>query len=132
MPPMNSGLAAVAMLLAVPAIAVASILAHFDRRERGDGWSTTFESLARTSFALRAVRMLRAHVCVLASFAGVLWVCQLSWLIDARDFVVGCSVLIAAALAVTLPWTTRRERRLLAHRAEYRRLLEDSRRMSET
>ena len=129
---MEIGLVATAMVLAAPAIAVASILAYFDRSERRDGMSTPFESLQRTHFALRAIRLLRAHVCVLAATAGLLWVCQLGWLIDARNFVVGYSVLVAAGIAGYLPWTTRRERHLLARSEEYRRLLEDRRRMHAT
>ncbi len=120
------------MLLASPAIVVASIFAHVDRSERRDRLSTPFESLLRTNFALRAVRMLRAHVCVLASFACVLWVCQSGGLIDARDFVVGYSVLVAVALAGYLPWTSRRERQLLARGEECRRLLLDRGRLNAT
>jgi hypothetical protein len=128
---METGLAAVALLLIAPAIVVASMLAHFDRVRR-DGSSMPFESLHRATFALRAVRLLRAHVCVLASFAFVLWVCQSGGLIDARNFVVGYSALVAAAMAAYLPWTTRRERQLLALREEWRQRLEDLRRMNET
>ena len=100
---MDIRLALLATALLFPAPWVAGVVARKPATE-------PFDELRRAHASLRAIRVARAHLCVLASYAVILWICQGGSLIDARSFVLAYTVMIVTACAAYLPWLRRLER----------------------
>jgi len=96
----SMALVAVVLLLVGPALAVAPLVSR----------------LTNADLALRFIRLARANVLVAASYAFVLWTCQLSGLIDAAAFTWTYTALCALAACAYLPWLTRQESRAHAER----------------
>jgi len=120
-------LSAAAMLVGMSVFAVGTVLAR--RRslrweeETPEGVLTV--ALRRADASLRAVRVGRWQVVIIASFVAILWAAQAMGLIHASGFLVFYS---AACVVTVIPyfiWLGRREKRVVAERAACRKLLED-------
>jgi len=118
---------AVILLLGSPALAAAAWLAR--RRELPcDAESPPHllnDGERHADMSLRLIRSARAHAFVALSYTVVLWVCQATGLIDARDFVWFYTLISVVAAAAYLPWLARHERRVNEQRQNCRRLLKD-------
>jgi hypothetical protein len=117
------------LLFAAPAFAVAAVLARNRQLEPALAAPphAFVDALSRAEFALRLIKVARAHVCVLAVHALVMWICQAGGLIDAPHWVAGYLVIVAVSLAGYLPWLGRRERDAGVRCGDLRRRLRETR-----
>jgi hypothetical protein len=118
-------LSAVILLIAAPMLGIAIVLA----RRPGLTWHTeTPESLLqvgilRADSTLRAMRVARWHIGIIAGFIAVLWLLQASGHIDARRFLIFyTSVCFVISLAGWW-WMRWRTRSVVRERAVYEKLL---------
>ena len=120
----SMGLGAVVLLLVGPALTVAPLVS---RREitgiEADKPARLSEDLRRSDLALRFIRLARANVLVAASYAFVLWTCQLGGLIDAPAFTWSYTGICALAALAYLPWLARQEIRAQSERQVRRQRL---------
>jgi hypothetical protein len=122
-------LSACVLLLAAPALAIATLSA----RRAGLRWDeSTPETILqigirRTEGSLRAIRIARWHIAVIAGFVTVLWVLQFLGGIDAQRFLSIYTLICIAISSVALVWFARRERQLHNEQAACVRLLDDLR-----
>ena len=121
------GLAAAVMLIAMPAFAVGTVLARKDslRWEDETPEGVLAVALRRADASLRAIRVGRWQVAIIAGFVATLWVTQVIGLIDARGFLVFYSAVSAATVIPYVIWLGRRETRVRGERAACGKLLED-------
>jgi hypothetical protein len=121
------GLSAIVLLLATPAFALAAILIRKDTlrwdEETAEGVLTA--GLRRANASLRAIRVGRWHVVVIAVFVAVLWVMEAMGLIAALRFLVFYTSVCAAILIPYLKWLAWRERRVRGEREACQRLLNE-------
>ncbi len=121
------GLSAAVMLIAMPTFAVVTVLARKDslrwEEETPEGILTV--ALRRADASLRAIRVGRWQVAIIAAFVATLWVTQMIGLIDARGFLVFYSAVSAATVIPYVVWLGRREIRIRGERAACGKLLED-------
>lgn len=120
-------LSAAVMLLAVPAFAVAAIVARKGslRWEDETPQSVLRVGLRRADASLRAIRVGRWHMVVAVAFVAVLWLLEWTGLIQARRFLLFYTALMATALGAQVAWMRWRERQVRAQRAVCKRLLDD-------
>ena len=118
---------AVTLLLGSPAMAAAAWLAR--RHPPPCGAESPPHLLndaeRHAEMSLRLIRSARAHAFVALSYAGVLWVCQLSGLISAREFVWFYALVSVFAAAAYLPWLALHEGCAHEQRHNCRRLLKE-------
>ena len=107
-----AAIAAVALLLGCPAIALFAVLAS---------------PASPLPASLALVRFVRAHVCMAGSWGVVLWFCQWGGLFNLPQFAIYYSVAVAVSLAAYLPWLSREERRIRARAEDARRAIQDAR-----
>jgi len=118
-------LSAVAMLLTAPALCVASVMA----RSPSLAWSDeTPESLlgvgiSRAESSLRAIRIGRWHIAIIASFVALLWAVEAVGFIRAIDFLIFYTAICLAVSTVSWLWMIRRETRVRSELAACTRLL---------
>jgi hypothetical protein len=118
-------ISAVVMLLAAPALGVAGVMA----RRAGLSWDVeTPESLLqvgmrRAESSLRAIRIGRWHVAIIAAFVSVLWIAEAMGLIDAVDFLILYTTVCLAVSAGSWFWMNWREKRVRSEHAACVRLL---------
>ena len=120
------GLVAAVLLLVAPALAMAPLVSRGEIADTGieaDKPSRLGEVLRRSELALRFIRLARANVLVAASYAFVLWTCQLGGLIAAPAFTWSYSGICALAALAYLPWLARQEIRAQAERQVRRQRL---------
>ena len=120
------GLVAAVLLLVAPALAMVPLVSRGEIADTGmeaDKPSRLGEDLRRSELALRFIRLARANVLVAASYAFVLWTCQLGGLIDAPAFTWSYSGICALAALAYLPWLARQEIRAQAERQVRRQRL---------
>ena len=119
-------LSAGAMLLTAPALCVASVMA----RSRSLAWDVeTPESLLgvcmrRAESSLRAIRIGRWHIAIIAVFVMMLWILEAFGFIDAIDFLTIYTAVCLALSVVSWLWMVWRERRVRSEHAACARLLE--------
>lgn len=119
-------LSAGALLLTAPALCVASVTA----RSRSLAWDVeTPESLLsvgirRAESSLRAIRIGRWHIAIIAVFVMTLWILEAFGLIHAIDFLTIYTVVCLAVSVVSWLWMVWRERRVRSEHAACTRLLE--------
>jgi hypothetical protein len=118
-------LSAAVMLLTAPALCVAGVMA----RRPSLAWDVeTPESLLkvgmrRAESSLRAIRIGRWHVAIIAAFVTALWIAEALGFIDAIDFLLlYTSVCLVASVASWL-WMRWRENRVRSEHAACIRLL---------
>jgi hypothetical protein len=120
-------LSAAVLLLAMPAFAVGTVLA----RKRSLRWEeetpedVLIVGLRRADASVRAIRVGRWQVAIIASFVVTLWTTEAMGLIDVSGFLVFYSAICAASVIPYFTWLRRREKLVLAERAACRKLLED-------
>ena len=118
-------LSAGVILLTAPALGVASVMA----RRSSLAWDVeTPESLLgvgmrRAESSLRAIRIGRWHIAVIAAFVTTLWVVEALGFIQAIDFLIFYTAVCLAVSTVSWLWMVRRERRVRAEHAACVRLL---------
>jgi hypothetical protein len=118
-------LSAGVLLIAAPALCVASVRA----RRAALAWdSATPDALLRIGIrraeaSLRAVRIGRWHLAILAVFVAMLWVAEALHLIDAVGFLTLYSAVSLAASLLAWLWMSWREKRVRNERAACVRLL---------
>jgi hypothetical protein len=122
-------LSACVLLVVAPALAFATLSA----RRAGLRWDeSTPENILqtgirRTEGSLRAIRIARWHIAVIAGFVAVLWILQFLGGIDAQRFLSMYTSICIAISSVALVWSARRERQLRNEQAACVRLLDDLR-----
>jgi hypothetical protein len=120
-------LSAIVLLLSTPAFALAAVVIRKDTlrwdEETPEGVLTS--GLRRAHASLRAIRMGRWHVAIIAAFVAVLWITEAIGLIEARNFLILYTSVCAATLIPYLKWLGWRRRRVLAERATCQRLLNE-------
>ncbi len=120
-----SGMWAVMLVLAGPALAVAVIVV----RPEAPGnpgeppESVLVDRLHRADASLRIVGLGRAHVGVIGSYVVILWICETAGMVSLKGLLVFLTFACAMTAAAYLPWLGARERRLHEERAELRRRL---------
>jgi hypothetical protein len=118
-------ISAAALLLAVPLLCVASVMARRDSL----AWdvespeSVLNVSLRRAESSLRAIRIGRWHVAILAAFVVTLWAAEALGFIDAIDFLILYTTVCAFVSVVSWVWMNRREGRVRREQAACNRLL---------
>lgn len=122
-------LSAVVLLITAPLLGVAIVMA----RRPGLSWhEETPESILRIGIVradatLRAMRVGRWHIAVVAGFVAVLWLLQAVGFIDAGRFLVFYSVICFVVSLGSWLWMRWRTRSVLGESAACRRLLEEMR-----
>lgn len=118
-------LSAAVLLLTAPALGIAT----FVTRRPGLQWDeATPERLLNTGIrradaSLRAIRVARVHLGVIAGFVVVLWIAEALQFIDARSFLVFYTVVCLIVGILAWFWFASRERRLRHEREACTRLL---------
>jgi hypothetical protein len=118
-------LSAGVMLLVAPALCIAGVMA----RRPSLAWDIeTPESLLkvgirRAESSLRAIRIGRWHVAIIAAFVLTLWAAEALGFIHAIDFLIFYSTFCLAASAGSWAWLGWREKRVRSERAACVRLL---------
>jgi hypothetical protein len=118
-------LSAAVMLLAAPALCVAGVMA----RRASLAWDVeTPESLLnvgirRAESSLRAIRIGRWHVAIIAAFVVTLWMAQALGLIHAIDFLMLYTTVCVGVCAASWFWMRRREKSVRSEQAACIRLL---------
>ena len=120
-----SGLFAVLLVLAGPAMAVAVVVVRPDAPgEPGEPpESVLVDRIHRAEAALKIVRLGRAHIGVIGSYVVILWICETSGMVSLEGLLVFMTFACAISAVAYLPWLAARERRLYEERAELRRQL---------
>lgn len=118
-------LSAAIMLLAAPALCIASVVA---RRESLAWHAETPESILnvgirRVESSLTAIRIGRWHVAIVALFVVALWLLQSIGLINAMKFLTFYTSVCLAISLTAWAWMRWREKRLRSERAALHRLL---------
>jgi hypothetical protein len=122
-------LSAVVMLVAAPLLGIAIVMA----RRPGLAWhSETPESILRIGIlradaTLRAMRVGRWHIGIVAGFVAVLWLLQWLGYIDAEGFLILYTAVCLAASLGSWLWMRWRSRAVLVERAACNRLLAELR-----
>jgi hypothetical protein len=112
-------LSAAVLMLAAPVLGIASV------RVRGPALAWDVETpqsllgvgLRRAESSLRAIRIGRWHIGVIAVFVITLWALQAIGLVAAADFLVFYSLVCAGVSAAAWRWMAWRERRARSERA---------------
>jgi hypothetical protein len=118
-------LSAGVMLVTAPALCVASVMARRSSLE----WDVeTPESLLKVAIrraesSLRAIKIGRWHIAIIAAFVTTLWIAEAGGLIDAIDFLIFYSSTCLAACVAGGLWMHWRSIRLERERAASLRLL---------
>jgi drug/metabolite transporter (DMT)-like permease len=118
-------LSATVLLIAAPVLGVATAMA----RRASLAWDDeTSESILRIGIrradaSLRAIRVGRWHVAIVAAFVAVLWTLQLLHFIDAVEFLLFYTAVCLAASLGAWTWMARRTRTVRAERDACIRLL---------
>lgn len=128
-PSLPLALVSLLLLFTAPLFAVAASLARNRQLEPAHAAPphAFVDALSRAEFALRLIKVARAHVCVLAAHALMMWICQASGLIDAPHWVAGYLVIVVVSLAGYLPWLGHRERDAGERCGDLRRRLREAR-----
>lgn len=118
-------LSAAVLLIAAPALGVATALA---RRASLTWDDETSESILRIGIrradaSIRAMRVGRWHVAIVAVFVAILWTLQLLRFIDALEFLLFYTAVCLAASLCAWTWMARRTRIVRAERDACIRLL---------
>jgi hypothetical protein len=114
------------LLLTAPALGVASVMA----RRRSLAWdvetpaSLLSVGIRRAESSLRAIRIGRWHIAIIAVFVVTLWILEASGVIQAIDFLTIYTVICVALSVVSWLWMVWRERRVRSEHAACARLLE--------
>jgi hypothetical protein len=122
-------LSAGVLLISAPFLAVAIVVA----RRAGLAWhAETPDSILRIGIiraesTLRAMRVARWHIAIIAAFVAILWILQASGYIEALRFLVIYTTLSFMASAAGWAWMRWRTRSLLLERAAYERMLAEMR-----
>jgi hypothetical protein len=120
----TAGMSAVALLLFSPPLACVAFLL----RKESSKWedqsreNLIIAGLARADSSLKAIRMGRGYICVLASNVVILGISQLMGMVGLPGFLTFDAIACAITAAVYLPWLARRERRVYEERAAARQL----------
>lgn len=115
------------MLIAAPALLVASVIA----RHRSLAWHTETPAsllsvgIRRAESSLSAIRIGRWHVAIIGAFVATLWVLQMIGLISAMRFLIFYTTVCAMVSITGWLWMARREKRVRSERAAMVRLLAD-------
>lgn len=122
-------LSAAVLLITAPVLGVATVVARLPSL----AWDEeTPESILRIGIrraeaSLRAMRVGRWHIAIVAFFVALLWTLQLLKLIDAREFLVLYSTVCLVISAGSWIWMAWRSRSVRAERDECGRLLDSLR-----
>jgi hypothetical protein len=114
------------LLLTAPALGVASVRA----RRSSLAWdvetpvSLLNVGIRRAESSLRAIRIGRWHIAVIAIFVMTLWILEVSGVIHAIDFLTIYTVVCVALSVVSWLWMVWRERRVRSEHAACAHLLE--------
>jgi hypothetical protein len=122
-------LSAGVLLIAAPLLAVAIVLA----RRAGLAWhaetpgSILRIGIVRVESTLRAMRVARWHIGIIAAFVAILWVLQASGYIEALRFLIIYTTVSFVASLAGWVWMRWRTRSLLLERAAYEKMLAEMR-----
>src|SRR5688500_2922310 len=114
------------LLLTAPALGVASVKA----RRSSLAWdvetpvSLLSVGIRRAESSLRAIRIGRWHIAIIAVFVMTLWILEASGVIQAIDFLTIYTVICVALSVVSWLWMAWRERRVRSEHAACARLIE--------
>ena len=118
-------LSAAVLLITAPALAVASLLA----RRHSFAWDAVSPEallrvgLHRAEASLRAIRIGRWHIAIVAVFVAVLWIAQALGFVRAIDFLVLYTAVCAVVCVGSALWMRLRERQLRSEHAAHLSLL---------
>jgi hypothetical protein len=118
-------LSAAVVLITAPVVGVASMVA----RRRSFRWDAESpESLLRVGVrrvdsSIRAIRVGRWHIAIVAVFVAVLWIAQASGFIRAIKFLVFYTGVCLVVCTASWLWMRRREKQLRSEQAAYLSLL---------
>jgi hypothetical protein len=118
-------LSAAVLLVAAPALCVAGVMA----RRRSLAWDVeTPESLLnvgirRAESSLRAIRIGRWHVAIIAAFVTMLWIAEVLGFVQAIDFLILYTTVCVVVSVASWLWMRWRENRVRSEHAACVRLL---------